>query len=159
MKPRLYLFLLMFLDAILLIGWFIFLCILFALTFSAISSYGAHAEAPEVGSPQYEMLMPYSNWVRRQVIPHADSHGNIYGCCSLADCREVDVRTDADGAHIQAFIDSKNFPGGPDKWLDVPDAVLLHDHAPDHPPFPVACWIASRAENSGFYCLSLGVTF
>lgn len=132
-----------------LIGAFVVAAYLLAVAFSML----ARAEPPPVDSPQYKLLEPYAPWVTRQTQP-----SNGMGCCNLADCRAVEARTD--GTHYEAYIDKKVFVGGPDQWLTVPDDVILHDNAPDHPPFAVACWSAARISiDNGFYCFTAGVEY
>lgn len=55
--------------------------------------------------------------------------GTGASCCSIADCRQVDYRTEGD--HYQALIEGK--------WLDVPpDRVLAHQLNPTGRG--VVCW-------------------
>jgi hypothetical protein len=114
------------------------------------------ATPPPEDSDQYKQMEPYKDWLLKQRQP-PDKYGNQFGCCSVSDCRIVDVRTADDG--LEAFIGSKTFSGAPDKWLKIPGVVMLHDHDPEHPPFPVACWSASHSDNNGFYCFSQGVVY
>ena len=62
--------------------------------------------------------------------------GTELSCCNLEDCKPVKIRTFE--GKLQAFID-KSFPGGDEKWYDVPTNKVL---TPRENPVgePVACW-------------------
>ena len=71
---------------------------------------GARAAPPENADPA---LAPWFQSLRQP--------GTGVSCCSLADCRIADYRTDGNG--YEAFVD--------DKWLAVPpDRVLQHTDNP-----------------------------
>lgn len=104
------------------------------------------AEPPEAGTPQSDLLAPYGDWIRSLTNPT-----NGEGCCSLADCRAPLYRTTADG--YEAFIDHSTYPRGPDKWLKVPDSVILH--SPNDTGLAIACWASWHKTDNGFYCFAL----
>jgi hypothetical protein len=58
------------------------------------------------------------------------------GCCSLADCRNVDARSTRDG--FQALIAGS--------WVNVPRDAILDE--PNPTGRPVACWIRSPTANA-----------
>ena len=76
-------------------------------------------------------MAPYAEWVRGLVNPT-----NGQGCCSLSDCRIVEYRMTGDG--YEAFIGRDTFAAAPDRWLKVPENVVLHKENPTG--FGVACW-------------------
>ena len=110
-----------------------------------ILSVPALAAAPPPGSPQSDVMAPYAEWVRGLKNPTTGQ-----GCCSLSDCRVVGYRLTAEG--YEAFIDHQTFPGAPDKWLKVPDYVILHQENPTG--FAVACWAAWNRESNGWFCFT-----
>lgn len=64
--------------------------------------------------------------------------GTHNGCCSMADCRNVQYRIV--GKAYEVFIDKNNFTLGPDKWVSVPaNAVLPPQTNPTGEA--VACWV------------------
>lgn len=89
------------------------------------------AEPPPVGSEDYKIMHPYADWVTAQ----HDAAGRW--CCSPADGRPVEARTrtsiDPDGVereHREAHITPEHFPGETDRWVTVPDAIVLHTENP-----------------------------
>lgn len=49
-------------------------------------------------------------------------------CCSVADCRPTQERTNAD--HYEVFLDQKTFgPRAPNAWTPVPHEAILHGHS------------------------------
>ena len=68
-------------------------------------------------------------------------------CCSVADCRNVVVRSDAKDGAYYAYIDSKTYPDdgsyghghAPNAWVKVPEQVIIHDR-PNLTGEPIACW-------------------
>jgi len=115
---------------------------LLALVLALLATGHSHAAAPPPGSPQAEAMAPYGDWVRGLANPTSG-----IGCCSVSDCRMVNYRMA--GAGYEAFIDRDSFPGAPDKWLAVPDSVVLHTANPTG--FAVACWAAWHTD-LGFFC-------
>jgi hypothetical protein len=65
-----------------------------------------------------------------------------YPCCSIADCRAVQSRTNGD--HFEVFIDRKTFGAdAPDAWVAVPPDNILHRR--DNPVGePIACWFMNE---------------
>jgi hypothetical protein len=112
-----------------------------------LASLLAMAAAPAPGDPQHDLLAPYAGWIQGLTNPVSGE-----GCCSLSDCRVVDYRQAADGSGYEAFIDRKTFPGAPDAWLKVPDAVVLHRANPTG--FAVACWAVWHKESNGWFCFT-----
>jgi hypothetical protein len=76
-----------------------------------------------------------SAWYRSLV----DGHG--IGCCSEADCRNVEYRTSGDGYEV--YIDRRLFgAAAPDAWVTVPsDSVLIKDNPTGG---AVACYYHGR---------------
>lgn len=68
-------------------------------------------------------------------------------CCSLADCRPVEMQLGKD--HYWIFV-GRQFTAGPNKWMQVPDNVILH--VPNNAGQPVACW----SPESGLLCFVPG---
>jgi hypothetical protein len=59
-------------------------------------------------------------------------------CCSVADCRNVEVRQGPNG--LEAFIDRKTFgQAAPDEWRAVPPEVVIRDMA-NQTGLPIACF-------------------
>jgi hypothetical protein len=87
----------------------------------------AHAAPPTGADPA---LAPWFHQLRRPE--------NGYPCCSVADCRNVEVR--AAGSRIEALITRRLFGSrAPDAWVLVPWAHVLAGR--DNPTGgPVACW-------------------
>lgn len=83
----------------------------------------ALAAPPVEGSPDWEIMHPYAEWVQKQYAK--DGHW----CCSAADGRPVDARIDADG-HWQAHVTPEHFPDATDHWLTIPDDHVLHQANP-----------------------------
>lgn len=67
--------------------------------------------------------------------------GTTNSCCSIADCRTVQYRTQGD--HFEIFISKKTFTDGTDEWVPVPKEVVL---PPQTNPTGegVACWTPYR---------------
>jgi len=110
-----------------------------------LSSAPAFASPPPAGSAQADMMAPYAEWVRGLVNPT-----NGQGCCSLSDCRIVEYRMTGDG--YEAFIGRDTFAAAPDRWLKVPENVVLHKENPTG--FGVACWAVWYEKSSGFFCFT-----
>lgn len=117
----------------------------------------ARAAPPDAADPQYDLLAPYSGQIRHWLSPQADENGWHIGCCSTADCRAVDARSDGD--QVEVYLSDRVFQNGTNRWVVVPRAVILTDRDPTGPPFPVACWSAGRQVDGGFYCFRSGTQY
>ena len=111
----------------------------------------AHAAPPELGSEDYENLMPYSEWIAGRTAPG----GGL--CCSVSDCRVVPWRATGNG--YEAMISNHDargfvkFADAPDRYLTVPNEVIKREGNPTG--FAIACWSAYRGKDNGFYCFFL----
>lgn len=93
----------------------------------------ALANAPPVGSEDYEILAPFAEWIRTQ----DDAQG--HWCCDISDGRIVQARTvrtgqdDAEGKPALRwqvlFLHPETLPayGRPEGWQDVEDSALVRD--------------------------------
>ena len=100
-----------------------------------LASNVVKANPPDITSPEYQELLPYSDWIQQQYNQAA------LRCCDIGDARPVEVRTVNN--HYQVwFIHPESLtiqPGmhAPVGWQDVPDYAILKDakgrpiHAPD----------------------------
>lgn len=90
-----------------------------------------------------------ARWFRSLLVP-----GTSSTCCGVSDCREVSFRTF--GAQYQAFIDKRTtddrlgFFRGPDKWIPVPDNVIIRKEK-NPTGRAVACWTYYH----GYFCFIL----
>jgi len=80
------------------------------------------AAPPLPGTEDYEILMPFAQWVESQ----HDSQDQW--CCSISDGRIVEVRQ-VDG-HWQVHVTPEKFPGSWDAWETVPDEKVLKGENP-----------------------------
>jgi hypothetical protein len=94
---------------------------------------GATAAPPPVGSEDYQLTAPYSDWFR--------TLRNVEGelCCTLSDCRPVQARVTQDG-HWEFLADPKHFTNGDNSWVRVPDDRVLR--RPNPVGQPIACYVA-----------------
>lgn len=99
----------------------------------------AYAAPPPPGSPDAEMMEPYSGWITSQ---HSRDGG---WCCDWGDGRPVtaEIRRGTDGdEHWFVHVTPDHFPALPDEWVEIPDYKLVHVRAEDGvhgtpPPFPM----------------------
>ncbi len=103
------------------------LSILFALWASA-----AFAAPPDPGSDDWNVMLPYQEWIQGQ-------HDNLgRSCCSIADGRPVDVRI-RDG-HWEVHITKQHFPDEDDRWVGVPDEKVIRSANPTGVPIVWFSW-------------------
>lgn len=97
----------------------------------ALATSPARAAAPGGTDPNSDAARWYHSLLR----PDTGT-----GCCDVSDCRPVNARQRLD--HWEVFIDRRSYVGGPDDWVAVPDAKVLHGR--ENPEgLPVACWLRS----------------
>lgn len=73
-----------------------------------------------------------------------------WGCCSIADCREVRIENRADGPYV--FIDKKSFgETAPEDWVKVPSSaygtrnnLAASEQSPVRPAGATACWYQNQ---------------
>jgi len=92
--------------------------------------------------PGADLNSPLGQWYNSLRQPHEGM-----SCCALADCRPVAMRLGK--SHYWVFI-GKQFESAPNKWLEVPNDIVLH--VPNNAGQPVACW----APASGLLCFVPG---
>ncbi len=98
---------------------------------SAVASFMAcasHAEPPPVGSEQWNLLAPYSDFIRAMKTPAGDM-----GCCDMSDGR-AELRERAAGDGYKVYITKDLYPSadipGEGMWIDVqPEDVLTSEDA------------------------------
>ena len=86
----------------------------------------AHAAPPPEGSEDWQLLMPYKEWV----ISQHDTLGRW--CCDIGDGRPVEARISDD--HWEVHVTPKHFPDEPDRWLVVPDEQIIRNANPTGTP-------------------------
>ena len=88
----------------------------------------ARATPPDLNSEDYEVLMPYSEWIAGRTAPG----GGL--CCSVSDCRVVPWRATGNG--YEALISSRDargfvkFADAPDRYIKVPNEVIKREGNP-----------------------------
>lgn len=109
-----------------------------ALLLPLLLASAAYAKPPPGADPE----SPLGQWYNSL---HQPNDG--ISCCSLADCRPVEMKLG--GNHYWVFI-GEQFESGPNKWIEVPDEAVLH--VPNNAGQPVACW----SPVSGLLCFVPG---
>lgn len=93
----------------------------------------AYAAPPPVGSEDWEILAPHSEWVR-------SLRRGALGCCDLSDGRPVDARIVGD--RWQVRFRPGQLPTAPLHWTDVPRGAVLRISNPTG--HPLAFWAAGQ---------------
>jgi hypothetical protein len=86
----------------------------------------ARAAPPPVGSDDWNVMMPYKEWVTSQ----HDSLGRW--CCDIGDGRPVEARIADD--HWEVHVTPKHFPDEVDHWMAVPDEKITRNANPTGTP-------------------------
>jgi hypothetical protein len=86
----------------------------------------ARAAMPPVGSDDWNIMMPYKEWVTSQ----HDQLGRW--CCDIGDGRPVEARINDD--HWEVHVTPKHFPEEEDRWLTVPDEKITRNANPTGTP-------------------------
>jgi hypothetical protein len=86
----------------------------------------AHAAPPPVGSDDWNLMMPYKEWVTSQ----HDTLGRW--CCDIGDGRPVEARIADD--HWEVHVTPKHFPDETDHWMPVPDEKITRNANPTGTP-------------------------
>jgi hypothetical protein len=86
----------------------------------------ALASPPPVGSEDWNVMIPYKEWVTSQ----HDTLGRW--CCNIGDGRPVDAKIVDD--HWEVHVTPVHFPGEPDHWLPVPDERVIRQGNPTGSP-------------------------
>ncbi len=86
----------------------------------------AHAAPPPVGSDDWNVMMPYKEWVTSQ----HDTLGRW--CCDIGDGRPVEARIADD--HWEVHVTPKHFPDEVDHWMPVPDEKITRNANPTGTP-------------------------
>jgi hypothetical protein len=126
--------------------------LLIAAALAATLSAPAAAAPPPVGSEDYQVMMPYKEWITSQ----HDGLGRW--CCDIGDGRPVEavigkmapgpvregewrlpgpapVSPAADGDdHWWAHVTPAHWPGEIDRWVFVPDEKITHNANPTGSP-------------------------
>lgn len=102
-----------------------------------------HAAPPPVGSEDWEIMAPYSEWIRGL------QRGGVL-CCTMADGRPVEARTRGD--RWQVRWRPGQLEGAPTEWTDVPPDVVMH--MPNPIGIPIAFWL-----NGQLRCFVPGTTY
>jgi len=100
-----------------------------ALVFGAIMmspAAPARAAPPPVGSDDWNIMIPYKEWVTSQ----HDTLGRW--CCDIGDGRPVEARIADD--HWEVHVTPKHFPDEPDHWMVVPDEKITRNANPTGTP-------------------------
>ena len=119
--------------------------IILAGALGAAITTAATARPPEGADPALEPFY------RSLTVPEGNDAFSGVECCSVADCRPVQIRQR--GEHWQAFISAAVFPADqhpPDDWVNVPDSVIIRNVFNEQGE-PVACWYGGRVR-----CFLLG---
>lgn len=96
----------------------------------------AMAHPPFVGSEDWEMLSPYSDWIQEQ------DNAKGWRCCDIADARIVDVRQNAGHWEVK-FRYPEDLPApAPQGWQVVPDDAIVRDGNGKPVPSPVGLTLA-----------------
>jgi hypothetical protein len=114
---------------------------------SALLTGPAGAAPPPAGSQQAQDMAPYSAWIHGLRSPLSGTP-----CCDASDCRVVEYRI-KDG-HYEAFIGRDTWVDAPDKWIVVPDDVILPPNK--RGPIAIACWAKWHWPSEGFFCFAPG---
>ena len=132
------------------------LCAIALLT--AVIMVSAHASPSPVGSLDAQVIGPYGDAIRNMKRPDTGT-----GCCDESDCRPVDyhIVTKQNETYYEVFIrryteDGSGWPGGPNKWVRVPDAVIIPPDQRKGIPVPIACWAHWNSVNNGLLCFTPG---
>ena len=105
-----------------------------------LAASAALATPPPVGSPDYEIMHPYKDWITTQ-------HNKRGGyCCDWADGRPVEAHIVDD--HWEAHVTPEHFPGAPDKWVAIPDEKVLTRNPTGSP----ILWY--NVEHDNVYCFA-----
>lgn len=100
------------------------------LLLALLISTAAHAAPPPVGSEDWEVMAPWSDWIRGL------QHEGVI-CCTMADGRPVEARTRGD--RWQVRWRPGQLTGAPTEWTDVPPDVVMRMANPIG--VPIAFWL------------------
>lgn len=99
----------------------------------AVAAGTALAAPPPVGSEDWEIMAPFSDWIREL------QHEGIL-CCTMADGRPVQARTR--GETWQVRWRPGQLANAPTDWVDVPEKVILR--IPNPIGMPIAFYLGGQ---------------
>jgi hypothetical protein len=125
---------------------------------ATVLMFPAHAASPPAASLDAQVMGPYGNAIRNLKRPDTGT-----GCCDESDCRPVEyhIVTTQNETYYEVFIrryteDGSGWPAGPDKWVRVPNAVIIPPDQRKGIPVPIACWAHWNSVNNGLLCFTPG---
>ena len=125
---------------------------------AVVLMFSAHAAPPPAGALDAQVMAPYGNAIRNMKRPDTGK-----GCCDESDCRpaEYHIVTTQNETYYEVFIrryteDGSGWPAGPDKWVRVPNAVIIPPDQRKGIPVPIACWAHWNSVNNGLLCFTPG---
>ena len=125
---------------------------------AAVLMVPAHADPPPAGSLDAQVMGPHGNAIRNMKRPDTGT-----ACCDESDCRPVEyhIVTTQNETYYEVFIrryteDGSGWPAGPNKWVRVPNAVIIPPDRRKGIPVPIACWAYWNSVNNGLLCFTPG---